>query len=1108
MVSPTPAFVSVPRTGLILRSIVHYLRLLRTALGLSGARIMQILKSLFPKLLSNPHVREILRFIFLGSVVELTRSASQKASDFFNNFFIVKATFTQGDFAFDWVKRYLEDQRIWEQSRIFHVGACSPALRKRKSAGLGEKVQSDKDFDDGHPHPVYQPTSLQPEFLRWRGYWITVYADLGTSSGYNDDNMYMLSLSVWSRNRKILDEFVQEARTHYLNSPLPPRELMTVPDPCGSLLTARINQGDSSYEWMMAFLRSQETTEDTMDLQVTTKQTDLYNPANRPSERPLVAFKAAPRGRQRLKFAGHWVQFDTDASTVPFGGIQYDGGYGGGAITITIHNSKRAVLEELIAAAREIYLKATVAQVTVHIANSYGSWTKTVTKNRRSLNTLILPEGVKEDLLRDAREFLQSEEWYVWAGVPHRRGYLLYGHPGTGKSSTIHALASELGLEMYYIQLSSDYMTDENLATLVSSTPPRCILLLEDIDCAFPSREDDDEATDRWGNPVIRTHSTVTLSGLLNILDSVTSEEGRITFATTNHIDRLDPALIREGRMDVKLEYKLANQYQIQETYLRFYEQRFVRSEEESSRDTEAKGPAPPRPSLMSMHIEKDDEPPLARDEVHELARRFAEAIPEDTFSLAQIQGYLLTKKVQPRGAAGGAAEWVKNRTEEKRKLEELKEKKRQKRRETQAARQAAAKFLHSPWSDVRGYLSFLDMVTSVANGHVVAKNGEPSLQQNGTGVSKLDASKLIINLTKSPKTLPDPSTLVFGQTFTDHMLVMSFDPKSGWSAPVLQPHQPLQIDPAASCLQYSTNLFEGMKAYLGPDGEVRLFRPNLNMERMKMSAARIALPPFDSDELLILIRKLISIEKRWIPALPGFSLYIRPTMIGTRSSLGVRASDSAMIYVICSPAGPYFGAGTKTISLYAVYETIRAWPGGTGGHKLGLNYSPGFEPTRRAAQRGYKQVLWLFGEDHRVTEAGAMNFFIVVKREDGDLDLITPPLDGTILPGVTRSSVLELAQVHSSETPLDGVPATQRLHVKERTLTMKDLQTFADAGTLLEAFCVGTAVIVAPVDKIGYEDKDIILPEQTPVANALHRRIVAIQEGRFEYKGWSVKCE
>lgn len=213
------------------------------------------------------------------------------------------------------------------------------------------------------------------------------------------------------------------------------------------------------------------------------------------------------------------------------------------------------------------------------------------------------------------------------------------------------------------------------------------------------------------------------------------------------------------------------------------------------------------------------------------------------------------------------------------------------------------------------------------------------------------------------------------------------------------------------------------------------------------------------------------------------------------------------MIYVICCPTGPYFGGGTKDISLYAVYETIRAWPGGTGANKLGLNYAPGFEPMRRAVQRGYKHVLWLFGDDHKITEAGAMNFFVVVRRPDGDLDVITPPLDGTILPGVTRSSVLDLTRSHSAGYPLDGIPPTQRLYAQERTLTMSDLQNFAEAGTLLGAFCVGTAVIVAPVSKIGYEDKDIVLPKQTPVAHALRQRIEAIQEGRFEYQGWSVKC-
>ncbi|KAI5120861.1 hypothetical protein M0805_008234 [Coniferiporia weirii] len=376
------------------------------------------------------------------------------------------------------------------------------------------------------------------------------------------------------------------------------------------------------------------------------------------------------------------------------------------------------------------------------------------------------------------------------------------------------------------------------------------------------------------------------------------------------------------------------------------------------------------------------------------------------------------------------------------------------------------------------------------------------------TRIAELDPSRLTVNLTTSPKPIPDPSTLVFGQTFSDHMLVASFDPSTGWSAPVIQPYQSLQLDPASSCFQYCTNLFEGMKAYLGQDGIPRLFRPELNMKRMKSSAERVALPPFDTDALLALIKKLVAVDHRWIPALPGHSLYIRPTMIGTRASIGLAASTHAMIYIICSPTGPFFGVDSRRVSLYAVHDSIRAWPGGTGGYKLGINYAPTFEPQRRAAARGYMQVLWLFGEDHRITEAGAMNFFVVIKREDGELDLITPPLDGTILPGVTRASVLALVGAHSAQTPLPGLSPTLRFHTQERVITMHELKELSAKGVLLEAFSVGTAAIVASVDRIGYDEGDIVLPEQSPVADSLLDRIEAIQEGRFEWEGWSVKCE
>jgi len=343
-------------------------------------------------------------------------------------------------------------------------------------------------------------------------------------------------------------------------------------------------------------------------------------------------------------------------------------------------------------------------------------------------------------------------------------------------------------------------------------------------------------------------------------------------------------------------------------------------------------------------------------------------------------------------------------------------------------------------------------------------------------------------------------------------MLVVTYEPATGWSAPEIKPYGPLSIDPASSCFQYCTNVFEGMKAYIGPNGEPRLFRPDNNMERLVRSVERVALPPFDTDALLTLIKRLVTIESRWIPSEPGYSLYIRPTVIGTRSALGVAASDSSMIYVLLSPCGPYFRGDVKGIPLLAVGESVRSWPGGTGGHKLGLNYAPGFLPQRIAAEQGYSQILWLLGDDPRITEAGAMNFFAVVQRDDGELDIVTPPLDGTILPGITRASCLSLLDAHTAGLlTLPGILSTQRLNTHERIITMSELTAWSNQGKLLEAFGVGTAVIVAPVGRIGWEGKDLVLPSEEKglgiVGKALWERLVDIQSGKVEWEGWSVPC-
>ncbi|KAF8798375.1 branched-chain amino acid aminotransferase II [Phlegmacium glaucopus] len=378
--------------------------------------------------------------------------------------------------------------------------------------------------------------------------------------------------------------------------------------------------------------------------------------------------------------------------------------------------------------------------------------------------------------------------------------------------------------------------------------------------------------------------------------------------------------------------------------------------------------------------------------------------------------------------------------------------------------------------------------------------------------LAALDASKLIVTLAETLKSLPIPESLRFGEVKTDHMLVANFDPEIGWSPPEIKPYGPLELDPMSSCFHYCSSVFEGMKAYLGPDGEVRLFRPQKNMERLKRSVERMALPPFDEEALLVLIKQLIKIESRWIPSIPGYSLYIRPTIIGTRAALGVAASDSACLYVILSPGGPYFRGATKGISLLAVGDTVRSWPGGTGGHKLGVNYAPGFLPQRIAAEKGYDQVLWLLGDDERVTEVGAMNVFAAVQRDDGDVDLITPPLDGTILPGITRASTLYLAQAHTAgKISLPGISPSQKLYTYERPFTMADLVSWSEQDKILEVFGVGTAVIVAPVSRIGHKEKDIILPSHSgglgPIGKGLWTMITDIQTGKKEFEGWSVSC-
>lgn len=336
-----------------------------------------------------------------------------------------------------------------------------------------------------------------------------------------------------------------------------------------------------------------------------------------------------------------------------------------------------------------------------------------------------------------------------------------------------------------------------------------------------------------------------------------------------------------------------------------------------------------------------------------------------------------------------------------------------------------------------------------------------------------------------------------------DHMLSIEWTAAQGWLAPRITPYQNLSLDPATCVFHYGFECFEGMKAYkCAKDGSLRLFRPDKNMARMNKSSARIALPTFDSQKVIELIGKLCKIDERFITSEKGYSLYLRPTMIGTQRTLGVGPPGSALLYVIASPVGPYYPTGFKAINLEATDYAVRAWPGGVGDKKLGANYAPCIVPQLKAAQKGLHQNLWLFGPEENITEVGTMNLFVAMKnKETGQKELLTAPLDGTILEGVTRDSVLTLARERMEP---------QGWKVTERYVRMPEIVEAEAEGRLLEVFGAGTAAIVAPVRKISYKEKFIDCglketEEAGPVALQMKNWIEAIQYGDEDHP-WSVK--
>ena len=312
----------------------------------------------------------------------------------------------------------------------------------------------------------------------------------------------------------------------------------------------------------------------------------------------------------------------------------------------------------------------------------------------------------------------------------------------------------------------------------------------------------------------------------------------------------------------------------------------------------------------------------------------------------------------------------------------------------------------------------------------------------------------ITVTKTTHPGTLPPADTLGFGSVFTDHMFVMDYTEQAGWHDARIVPYGPLSLSPAASVLHYGTEVFEGMKAYRRPDGGVQLFRPWDNVERLNKSCERLSLPQLDPDDALEAIRRLVEVDQDWIPTQPGTSLYIRPFVIATDPFLGVRPSDTYLFMIILSPSGAYYESGLDPVKIWIEDDYVRAVRGGIGEAKTGGNYVASLKAQVKAHDEGYSQVLWLDGVERKyIEEVGAMNIFFKINGK-----VVTPVLNGSILPGVTRASCIDLCRHWG-------------LEVEERRISVDELVAAAKDGSLEECWGSGTAAVISPVGHLRFED-------------------------------------
>ena len=351
------------------------------------------------------------------------------------------------------------------------------------------------------------------------------------------------------------------------------------------------------------------------------------------------------------------------------------------------------------------------------------------------------------------------------------------------------------------------------------------------------------------------------------------------------------------------------------------------------------------------------------------------------------------------------------------------------------------------------------------------------------------------LELTKHPKAKPqDETKLGFGSIFTDHMFVMNYDKGQGWHDPRIVPYGDIPLSPAAMCFHYGQAVFEGMKAYRTQDDRILLFRPEKNMARLNASNDRLCIPPVDEAFAVQAVEKLVSVEKDWIPHIDGASLYIRPFIIAVDPHLGVHPGHHFLFMILCCPVGAYYPEGLNPVRIYVEDQYVRAVRGGMGNTKAAGNYAASLKAQDEAEKQNYTQVLWLDGVERKyIEEVGTMNVFCVL-----DDEVVTPALQGSILPGITRMSAIELLQ-------------SWGMKVSERPISIQEIADASESGRLKEAFGTGTAAVISPIGELKWEDRRMCIHDGKigPISQKLYDTLTGIQWGKLPNPmGWTVEVK